>query len=649
MIKARLGFEWLLAWRIVRSRKSRFLSIITVVAVVGIAFGVIALTTVLSVTGGFEQAFRDRILGLHPHLLVWPRDDEFTGYREAMAALSQDPRILGVTPATYDEMMMAHGDHRAGAVVKGVDPATSQSVLDIQSLVTSGSMGPLDETPSVRIEGDVAHIGNLVQETSWLVVLTGPRTVAVVEEPLTSPLPDEAHVSIVHADPALGTLDVALRGTTEVSVRGLQPGHVSRVLTVPAGALDLEIGGHPLVPAGIDLAPGKAYVLVLGAAGATQLHEASAGRPGENEARLRVLDARAAGAPGLRVESDGEVLSAGETRVVGARPPAVLLGSALAERLKAGIGDRVAIASPFRGLGDRGGAPTGMEPTSGRFEVAGVFQSGYYDYDKRFAVVSFGAALRFLNSGDRAKWLEVKVDDVFRVDERRQVVQDILQPYTVGDLMDDVEMASGRVDSVLRGEVSQLPMETPDSLLGYLRNSAQVLSVLRTTVPHTFGRSSDYAIITWQQVNQPLFAALKLQKVVLSIIFLIIIVVAAFNIVGTQIMLVHQKTREIAILKAMGARAWSVKKVFLVQGLIVSLLGTAIGLVIGVGICVLLKVVGYPLEPEVYLIDRLPVSIDVVEIVLIVVSALCLTLLATLYSAGRAGRLLPVDGIRYIE
>mgnify|MGYP002876902268 FL=1 len=97
------GVEWLLAWRIVRSRQSRFLSVITVVAVMGVALGVSALIVVPGITSGFQDAFRDRILGLQPHLLVWPRGEEFQNYDEVAAQLVAQPNIVGVTPATYDD------------------------------------------------------------------------------------------------------------------------------------------------------------------------------------------------------------------------------------------------------------------------------------------------------------------------------------------------------------------------------------------------------------------------------------------------------------------------------------------------------------------------------------------------------------------
>jgi ABC-type lipoprotein release transport system permease subunit len=607
-----------------------------------------ALTIVLSVSGGFQESFRDRILGLHPHMVVWPRDDHFTEYREVMAALKRDPRIEGVTPSTYDDMMLAHGDYRAGAVVKGMDPASLRSVLKVDQLMTQGSVDALNETPIVSRKGGVIHIGNLVQETSWTVLLWGDNQVWVHPNDMSVPLPDDSRLTVLNASPLLGAVDVALRESGALHAGNLVPGTASKALVVPAGLAGIVAGKQGLFDADVSLESGRSYNLILGSDGRGRLRPIDAQRPNVTEARMVLIDARKNGQP-LTVQVGGTVLIPDKEVIVAARPPSILLGSVLANHLHVEIGDQITVASPFRGLGERGVAPMEMEPTSGRFQVAGIFQSGYYDYDKRFSLVSFAAALRFLNTGDRARWIEVRVDDVFKVDERRRLVQDILQPYSLGHFAAEAGVAQKRMERVLRGDVSQFNIEEPKSALGLLRNAAQLLTLLRTSVPGSFSRRMDYQVITWDEVNEPLFNALKLQKVVLSIFFLIIIVVAAFNIVGTQIMMVNQKTREIAILKAMGASRWVIRRAFLIQGLLVSLFGTLIGLALGLGACILLDRVGYPLEPEVYLIDVLPVSIDALEITLVVVATLALTFLATTFSAGRAGKLMPVKGIRYIE
>ncbi len=645
----RLGFEWLLAWRIVRAKKSRFLNVITVVAIVGIAFGVMQLTVVLSVTGGFQESFRDRILGLHPHLLVWPADDHFADYREVRRELLKDPRVTGATPATYDEVMIAHGERRAGAVLKGVDLETVGDVMDIDLLLTEGALAPLAETPTVTPKPTGFTVEGLVQETSWTAVIWGDDQLALHPDEAGAPLPDEAHVVVLNADAALGPIDVGIRESSRARAEGLAPGAWSLPVVLPAGAASLQIGDEPVEGGDVQLASGRAYLFVVGPKRRGTLLPMEPGRPQPGLSRVRVIDVRAEGAPARSLRIGDETIEVGETATVAAAPPGIVLGAALAERLNATIGDKLAVSSPYRGLSDRGSAPMGMEPTAGRFRVDGIFESGYYDYDKRVAIVAFPAALRFLNTGDRARWLELQVDEPMAIEDRKITVQNILEPYSIATMAEDLERTHRRIDAVLTGEVSQFDIEEPKSVMGILRNSAQVLTVLRTGMPHTFSRSSSYSVITWQEVNRPLFQALELQKLVLSIFFLIIIVVAAFNIVGTQIMMVHRKTKEIAILKALGSNRFMVRRVFLIQGFIVAALGTLTGLIVGLGACLLLDVVGYPLEPEVYLISELPVTIDLVEVAVVCVAALFLTFASTMYSASKAGRLLPAEGIRYIE
>jgi lipoprotein-releasing system permease protein len=155
--------------------------------------------------------------------------------------------------------------------------------------------------------------------------------------------------------------------------------------------------------------------------------------------------------------------------------------------------------------------------------------------------------------------------------------------------------------------------------------------------------------VTLEEMNANLFGALKLQKVVLTVFFLIIIAVAAFNVVGSQIMLIHDKRSSIAILKAMGASEGGIMKVFLIQGGAVSAAGTLVGLALGLGICLLIDVVGYPLDAEVYLISQLPVEVTPGLVAVVGVMAVVLTTITTLYSSGRASRMEPVDGLRHLD
>ena len=154
-------------------------------------------------------------------------------------------------------------------------------------------------------------------------------------------------------------------------------------------------------------------------------------------------------------------------------------------------------------------------------------------------------------------------------------------------------------------------------------------------------------IVDWQTLNQNMFAALEMQKVIIALFLMIIIVVAAFNIVASLTMIVLAKVREMAILSAMGARRPALMRLFLVAGSLVGFVGIGLGIAYGVAICALAAFYGYPLDPKVYAIAQLPVEITARELLFVAGSTQLICVLATLYPALRAGRLKVVDGLRY--
>jgi lipoprotein-releasing system permease protein len=152
----------------------------------------------------------------------------------------------------------------------------------------------------------------------------------------------------------------------------------------------------------------------------------------------------------------------------------------------------------------------------------------------------------------------------------------------------------------------------------------------------------------WQQQNSSLFQALRLEKLGMAVILLLIVLVAAFNIVSTLTMVVTDKTREIGILKAMGMSARSIRRIFLAQGVVIGLVGTTTGLVLGlIGAFALDRYKLIRLDPSVYFIDHLPVDMQWLDVVLIVVASLAIAAIATLYPARQAARLFPVEAIRH--
>jgi lipoprotein-releasing system permease protein len=229
--------------------------------------------------------------------------------------------------------------------------------------------------------------------------------------------------------------------------------------------------------------------------------------------------------------------------------------------------------------------PTGPVPRSRPFRVACILYSGMYEYDSKFVYIGIPEAQKFFRMGDNVVGLELKFNDV------------------------DASRALGR----------------------------RVVAALG---------GFPYRFKDWAELNRNLFSALKLEKLAMAIILTFIVLVACFNILSTLIMLVLEKTKEISILKSMGARDASVMKIFVVEGLTIGAIGTAMGLLLGYASCRFIERFGLQLDPDVYYISNLPVNVDPGQFVAVAAISLALSYLATLYPATKASRLSPVDGLR---
>lgn len=408
-----MRFETFIALRYLFAlRKQSFISVISLFAVCGVALGVGALIVVIGVMNGFSTDLRDKILGVNAHILVTSLRGGIKDYKELADETAKVSGVIGVTPFVYSEVMLSTRTGVKGVVLRGIDPATSASVLSLSEDMISG------DVKSIEIQGDF---------------------------------------------------------------------------------------------------------------------------------------------------------------------PGIIIGSELAKRLGLTQGSKVNLLSPS---GRSGSA--GFRPRVQQFVVAGVFRTGMFEYDSSLGYVTLGAARKLLGfKGDVVSGLEISVNDVYNVEQISNDLRSRIGSFTV-----------------------------------YIRH--------------------------WQEMNANLFAALELEKTAMFIILALIVLVGSFSIVTTLVMLVIQKTKDIAVLMSIGADVKSIRRIFMFQGTFIGLVGTLFGFMIGVPVSLLLKKYQFiKLPSNVYPVDYLPVRLEAFDMIFIGVAAFLLCFLATIYPARRAAALNPSDALRY--
>jgi lipoprotein-releasing system permease protein len=407
-----MSFELFFSLRYLKAkRKQGFISIITGISVLGIMIGVMALIVVLAVMNGFREDLMKKILGVNSHLLIMSYKGGITDIDEVVQKTLSVDGVVSATPFIYSQIMIKSYGNISGAILRGIDPHTAGSVIDIDSMIRGGSLDVLTDT------------------------------------------------------------------------QGITKG--------------------------------------------------------------------------------------------------VILGSELSKQIGAVPGDIVTLVSPMGKL-----TPLGRVANEGRFEVKALFESGMYEYDNAMVYISLKDAQEFLSLGDEVTGIEVKVEDIHESDKIGEVIEDALKyPYRTKD---------------------------------------------------------------WKMMNKSLFSALKLEKVTMFIILTMIVLVGALNIISSLVMMVMEKTRDIAILRTMGASSKNIMSIFIFQGLFVGLVGTFLGLISGSFLChILARYKFIKLPPDVYYITTLPVRMEWLDIASIIVAAIIISFLATIYPSWQASKVNPVEALRY--
>ncbi|MFC1533044.1 lipoprotein-releasing ABC transporter permease subunit [Thermodesulfobacteriota bacterium] len=405
-------FELFLGLRYLKAkRKQAFISIITMISVVGVMVGVMALIIVLSVMNGFRADLISKTLGVNAHILVRHYGGAFNNYSKVLKGIRGVEGIIAATPSIDSQVMVDSSGRVSGAFLRGINIQSVDKVIDIKHMIKQGALTSLDD-----------------------------------------------------------------------------------------------------------------------------IHD---------------------GFPGIIIGSE-------LSRLIGATP-----------------GDILTVISPQGKL-----TPLGRTPNSRRYRVTALFNSGMYEYDLGMIFISLKEAQDFLGIEDRVTGIDIKVNDPDQSDN-------------IGDS-------------------------------------------IRKTLDYP------YWIQDWKARNRSLFSALKLEKIAMFIILTMIVLVGALNIISTLVMVVMEKTRDVAILRAMGASKKSIMSIFMFQGLLVGFVGTLAGLLSGLGICKLLSKYRFiELPPDIYYISTLPVRVETLDVILVTLAAVIISFIATIYPSWRASRLNPVEALRY--
>jgi lipoprotein-releasing system permease protein len=524
-----MGYPLAVALRYLSSKKRNMISISTALAVGGVLLGVAALTIVMSVTGGFQEQFRDKVLGVNADVLVLKYSIDFREYRDVTKKLEGIPHVTGMEPFVINPMMVTHGDHTAtGVLLKGVDPQLMAGVLTLpKDVMPPGTLADLRRPGAKPPERAIDPLQKELDAHR----MTKPESSG--GDPLIELMRKEVDAEMRRADAGAPPATSAVPGSSDGAPAPSATASAAVVVArskpedlTPTGGYKSQLPQDDFLPDAVDPDPCKSPEQI-------------------------------------------------------ARMPAIVVGKTLAKQLDVGLGDCVQVTSPQIGLSFGSARP----PIAKQFRVIAVFEAGFDQYDSKLVYTDLYEAQDFYEFGDSVTGIEMKLDDIDRADA---VAKEINRRLNNGI----------------------------------------------------------YNTMTWKQLNRGLFTALLFQQIGMSFVLGLIILIAACTVIATLIMVVMEKKKEIALLKAIGARDGAILRIFLYQGGMIGVLGTVLGVGIGWLCCKFLVLYAFPLDPKVYFISHLPVSMHPIEFILPAVIAVGICLVATIFPAIYAGRMRPADGLR---
>lgn len=644
-----------IAVRYLLAKKKAFVSFITMMAVVGVAIGVAALTTIIGASSGLQGAITEKVVGVNSHVLVMTGGWEFDRYEDVVCLARSIPGVAGAAPFVINERMLLKGARTHGILVKGVEPERSGVVLDVARQITRGDGAPgslADLRPSESAERRLAE--RLANDAAtarsksdpfgaWDGLDVGERPLPEPDaadddrrEPSADPAapdPDDAPPAPAAPDaarrsPGPRSLPPAFRSLLLAALPGTRPAAPDAGETAEAEA-EVEAAELPApLPELATIAPpGNGHVPPGAPTHDDLFHDGAydpslfGDRPDEPDPLTAILEQQGSDVVGTPADSTAL--------------PTIIVGRTLAENLGIVAGDVVKIVSPSGSLGFGFGAHSG--PSDVAFQVAGIFYSGFNEYDSRMVYIHLREAQAMFQRGDTVTGVELRLNDLERADDVAGELRGLLAAY------DTIEGLQGVRGGFLRSGAAwdRFPSRR------WLPRRTAALAALPATLLADATHQAAYRVITWKELNKNLFTALWIQKVVLTIVLAVVVGVAAFNIVSTLIMIVLEKRKEIAILKSMGSPDGDVRTVFVTVGVVIGLVGLSIGLALGYGISAALRAYAWPLDPKVYMIDHLPVDVRLFDYVACAAIAFGICLIATLIPSWRASRMRPVEGLHY--